>query len=197
MEGNFRKETGEHFPRTPFCNINGQSFLYYFLFVSDCPIFSKWNDLLTKLGATLSLKGQRSHLYHQMILIINKEQIKSITEIEDSIDPEVYNITILGLIKNIQIQALSDSFPVLKTILGKIVWIFKIMVIISFNGSSNAYDCISFNLCLLKLIFWSLTYKRAKRMILSNATLVYSSPKREGTVTQVFYSFPKKTYIVY
>lgn len=56
-----------------------------------------------------------------MILIINKEQIKSITEIEDSIDPEVYNITILGLIKNIQIQALSDSFPVLKTILGKIV----------------------------------------------------------------------------
>ena len=46
----------------------------------------------------MSLKGQRSHLYHQMILTINKEQIKSITEIEDSIDPEVYNIKILGLI---------------------------------------------------------------------------------------------------
>ena len=34
-----------------------------------------------------------------MILTINKGQIKSITEIEESIDPEVHNIKILGLIK--------------------------------------------------------------------------------------------------
>ena len=78
------------------------------------------------------------------MLTINKEQIKSITEIENSIDPEVCHIKILGLTKKIQIQTLNVSFPVLKTILGKIVWIFEIMVIISFNGSSNAYDCISF-----------------------------------------------------
>ena len=96
------------------------------------------------------LEGQGTHPYHQMILTENKEeQIKSITEKEDTIDPEVWNIEILGLAKKKQIEVLSARFSDLETVLGKMVWIFKLMVIISFNDYLNTYYCISFNLYLL------------------------------------------------
>lgn len=69
----------------------------------DGPIsLTKGTYSLTKLGATLSLKGQESYPHHQMLLTEKKQkvQIKPITEIKDSTDPEIENTEILGLTKN-------------------------------------------------------------------------------------------------
>lgn len=54
----------------------------------DCPIPLMARDLLTKLGATLFLEGERSHPHRQMILTENRKgQIESEAEIEDLIGP--------------------------------------------------------------------------------------------------------------
>ena len=59
----------------------------------DCPIPLRGRDLLTKLGATLSLEGQRNYPHHQMVLIENRKgQIEPEVEIEDSIGPGMWNI---------------------------------------------------------------------------------------------------------
>lgn len=74
-----------------------------FLFVPDCPIPLMGRDLLTKLGATLFLEGQRDHPHCQMILTKNRKgQIESEVEIEALVDPGVWSIEDPGLAEDIQ-----------------------------------------------------------------------------------------------
>ena len=97
------KKQGHNFLEPVLCNANGQLFLHSFLVVPDCPIPLMARDLLTKLGATLFLEGERNHPHHQMILTENtKGQIESEVEIEDLIGPGMWNIKAPGLVKDVQ-----------------------------------------------------------------------------------------------
>ena len=71
-------------------------------------------DLLTKLGATLFLEGERNHPHHQMILTENtKGQIESEVEIEDLIGPGMWNIKAPGLVKDVQpVVTLQDPLEI-------------------------------------------------------------------------------------
>lgn len=61
-------------------------------------------DLLSKLGATLLLKGQGKHSHHQMTLTESrKQQIKSGAEMEALVHSEVWNIKFPGLARDIQV----------------------------------------------------------------------------------------------
>ena len=53
------------------------------------------------------------------MMLTKKQQIKSITEIKDSTEPEVQNVEVPGLAKNKQIEALSDPLPDLETVWEK------------------------------------------------------------------------------
>lgn len=53
------------------------------------------------------------------------------SEIKDSTDPQIQNTEILSLTKKKQIEALNDPPADLKSVWGKEVWIFKIMVTLS------------------------------------------------------------------
>ena len=85
------------------CNANCQLVLHSFLFVPDCPIPLMRRDLLTKLGATLFLEGQRNHPHHQTILTEKRKgQLESEVEIKDLIGPGMWNIEVPGLAKEVQ-----------------------------------------------------------------------------------------------
>ena len=79
-----------------------------------------------------------------MIVTEKKEQITSITEIKDSTDPKIWNTETLGLIKTNRLRPQVAPFWIWKPPGKKMVQIFKIMVIISFNDFSDAYCCIFF-----------------------------------------------------
>ena len=97
------KKQGHNFLEPVLCNANGQLFLHSFLVVPDCPIPLMGRDLLTKLGATLFLEGQRNHPHCQMILTENRKgQIESEVEIKDLIGPGMRNIEVPGLAKEVQ-----------------------------------------------------------------------------------------------
>ena len=97
------KKQGHTFLEPILWNASGQLFLHSFLFVPDCPIPLMRRDLLTKLGATLFLEGERNHPHHQMILTENRKgQIESEVEIEDLIGPGMWNIKVPGLVKDVQ-----------------------------------------------------------------------------------------------
>ena len=69
----------------------------------DCPIPLMGRDLLTELGATLFLEGQRDHPHCQMILTENRKgQIESEVEIEALIGPGMQNIEVPDLAKDVQ-----------------------------------------------------------------------------------------------
>ena len=69
----------------------------------DCPIPLMGRDLLTELGATLFLEGQRDHPHCQMILTKNRKgQIESEVEIEALIGPGMQNIEVPDLAKDVQ-----------------------------------------------------------------------------------------------
>ena len=68
-------------------------------------------DLLTKLGATLFLEGQRDHPHRQMILTENRKgQVESEVEVEGLLDPGMWNSEVPGLAKDIQLMVtIQDS----------------------------------------------------------------------------------------
>ena len=69
----------------------------------DCPIPLMGRDLLTKLGATLFLEGQRNHPHHQTILTEKRKgQLESEVEIKDLIGPGMWNIRVPGPVKDVQ-----------------------------------------------------------------------------------------------
>ena len=71
----------------------------------DCPIPLMGRDLLTKLGATLFLEGQRNHPHCQMILTENRKgQVESEVEIEDLLGPGMWNSEVPGLAKDVQLM---------------------------------------------------------------------------------------------
>ena len=85
------------------CNANSQLVLHSFLFVPDCPIPLMRRDLLTKLGATLFLEGERNHPHHQTTLTEKRKgQLESEVETEDLIGPGMWNIEVPGLAKEVQ-----------------------------------------------------------------------------------------------
>ena len=97
------KKQGHNFLEPVLCNANGQLFLRSVLFVPDCSIPLMGRDLLTKLGATLFLEGERNHPHRQMILTENRKgPIESEVEIEDLIGPGMWNIKVPGLVKDVQ-----------------------------------------------------------------------------------------------
>lgn len=61
-------------------------------------------DLLTKLGATLLLKGQGKHSYYEVTLTESgKQQIKSGAEMEALVYSEIWNIKVPDLARDIQV----------------------------------------------------------------------------------------------
>ena len=73
--------------------------------MSDCPTPLIGRELLTKLGATLFLEGQRSHPHCQMILTENRKgQVESEVEIEDLLGPGMWNSEVPGLAKDVQLM---------------------------------------------------------------------------------------------
>ena len=69
----------------------------------DCPIPLMGRDLLTKLGPSLFLEGQRNHPHRQMILTENRmRQIEPEVEIEDLLGLGMQNIEVPDLAKDIQ-----------------------------------------------------------------------------------------------
>ena len=93
------------------CNANSQLVLHSFLFVPDCPIPLMRRDLLTKLGATLFLEGQRNHPHHQTTLTEKRKgQLESEVETEDLIGPGMWNIEVPGLAKEVQ-PVVTTQYP--------------------------------------------------------------------------------------
>ena len=105
------KRQGHIFLEPHLCNINGQLLLHSFLFVPNCPIPLIGRDLLTKLGVTLFLVEQGNRPHHQMVLTENrKEPIESEAEVEGLLDPQVWNIEVSGLDKDIQLRS-GQEYP--------------------------------------------------------------------------------------
>ena len=105
------KKQGHNFLEPVLCSPNGQLFLHSFLVLPDCPIPLMRRDLLRKLGAILFLEGQRNHPHCQMILTENRKgQVESEVEVEDLLDPGMWNSEVPGLAKDIQLMVtIQDS----------------------------------------------------------------------------------------
>ena len=92
------------------------------IFRSACACLSYFfngRDLLAKLGGHSVSQGTRKPPISPKDMNRKKEQIKSITEIKGSTDPQIQNTKILSLTKKKQIEALNAPPPDLKSVWGK------------------------------------------------------------------------------